>query len=108
MNKKSSKSLKMLKILGVVLIAGVIMTFGSEIGERISLPGGSAFGVDGRSQSRASADPGERCRGGPPDDAAHYPSIDDIQGEVANGLHDRGHRRGNAATMWWDLLPALQ
>ena len=28
-----------LKILGVVLIAGVIMTFGSEIGERISLPG---------------------------------------------------------------------
>ena len=39
MNKKSSKSLKMLKILGVVLIAGVIMTFGSEIGERISLPG---------------------------------------------------------------------
>ncbi len=28
-----------LKTLGVVLIAGVIMTFGSEIGERISLPG---------------------------------------------------------------------
>lgn len=28
-----------LKILGVVLIAGVIMTFGPEIGERISLPG---------------------------------------------------------------------
>jgi len=28
-----------LKILGVVLIAGVIMTFGYEIGERISLPG---------------------------------------------------------------------
>lgn len=28
-----------LKILGIVLIAGVIMTFGSEIGERISLPG---------------------------------------------------------------------
>jgi hypothetical protein len=28
-----------LKMLGVVLIAGVIMTFGSEIGERISLPG---------------------------------------------------------------------
>jgi|GEM_PF-381178 len=27
------------KILGVVLIAGVIMTFGSDIGERISLPG---------------------------------------------------------------------
>lgn len=25
-------------ILGVVLIAGVIMTFGSEIGERLSLP----------------------------------------------------------------------
>ena len=31
--------MNMLKILGVVLIAGVIMTFGSEIGERISLPG---------------------------------------------------------------------
>ena len=28
-----------LKILGVFLIAGVVMTFGSEIGERISLPG---------------------------------------------------------------------
>ena len=31
--------MNMLKILGIVLIAGVIMTFGSEIGERISLPG---------------------------------------------------------------------
>lgn len=27
------------KILGIVVIAGVIMTFGSEIGERLSLPG---------------------------------------------------------------------
>ena len=27
------------KILGVVLVAGVMMTFGSDIGERISLPG---------------------------------------------------------------------
>ena len=27
------------KILGVVLIAGVIMTFGSEIGEQFSVPG---------------------------------------------------------------------
>jgi len=31
--------MSMFKILGVVLIAGVIMTFGSDIGERISLPG---------------------------------------------------------------------
>jgi len=31
--------MNMFKILGIVLIAGVIMTFGSEIGERISLPG---------------------------------------------------------------------
>ena len=31
--------MNMLKILGIVLIAGIIMTFGSEIGERISLPG---------------------------------------------------------------------
>ena len=31
--------MNMLKILGVILIAGVIMTFGSEIGERISLSG---------------------------------------------------------------------
>ena len=31
--------MNMFKILGVVLIAGVSMTFGSEIGERISLPG---------------------------------------------------------------------
>jgi len=31
--------MNMFKILCVVLIAGVIMTIGSEIGERISLPG---------------------------------------------------------------------
>ncbi|MFZ0611985.1 MAG: hypothetical protein WAM73_07100 [Desulfobacterales bacterium] len=31
--------MNMLKILGVVLIAGVIMTFGFEIGERLSVPG---------------------------------------------------------------------
>ena len=31
--------MNMFKILGIFLIAGVIMTFGSEIGERISLPG---------------------------------------------------------------------
>jgi len=31
--------MKMLKILGVVLAAGIIMTFGSEIGERLSIPG---------------------------------------------------------------------
>ena len=28
-----------LKIFGIVLIAGIIMTFGSEIGERLSIPG---------------------------------------------------------------------
>ncbi|MGB6376478.1 MAG: hypothetical protein WBF55_13080 [Syntrophobacteria bacterium] len=28
-----------LKILGIVLIFGVIMTFGSEIGEQMSIPG---------------------------------------------------------------------
>jgi hypothetical protein len=31
--------MKMIKIFGVVLIAGVIMTFGSEIGEQLSIPG---------------------------------------------------------------------
>jgi len=31
--------MKMFKIMGIVLIAGVIMTFGSEIGERLSIPG---------------------------------------------------------------------
>ena len=31
--------MKSLKILGIVLIAGAIMTFGSEIGERLSIPG---------------------------------------------------------------------
>ena len=56
--------MNMLKILGIVVIAGIIMTFGSEIGERLSIPGGSASGADCRSQSRASANPGERCRGG--------------------------------------------
>ena len=56
-----------LKILVIVLTFGVIAIFGSEIGERISLPGAQKFGADGRSQSRTSADPGERCRGG----AAH-------------------------------------
>ena len=39
MNKKGPKSVKMFKILGVVLITGVIMTFGSEIGEQFSVPG---------------------------------------------------------------------
>ena len=28
-----------LKILGIVLIVGAIMTFGSEIGEQLSIPG---------------------------------------------------------------------
>jgi len=31
--------MKLFKILGIVLIAGVIMTFGSEIGEQLSIPG---------------------------------------------------------------------
>ena len=31
--------MKLLKILGIVLIAGAIMTFGFEIGERLSIPG---------------------------------------------------------------------
>ena len=31
--------MNMLKVFGIVLIAGVIMTFGSEIGERLSIPG---------------------------------------------------------------------
>ena len=31
--------MKILKILGIVVIAGIVMTFGSEIGERLSLPG---------------------------------------------------------------------
>ena len=31
--------MKVFKMLGIVVIAGVIMTFGSDIGERISLPG---------------------------------------------------------------------
>ena len=31
--------MKMYKILGVVLFAGVLMTFGSEIAEQFSLPG---------------------------------------------------------------------
>ena len=31
--------MKMFKIIGMVLIAGGIMTFGSELGERLSIPG---------------------------------------------------------------------
>ena len=31
--------MNMLKIFGIVLIFGVIMTFGSEIGEQLSIPG---------------------------------------------------------------------
>ena len=31
--------MKMLKILGIVLIAGIIITFGSEIGQRLPIPG---------------------------------------------------------------------
>jgi len=31
--------MKIFKILGIVVIAAVVMTFGSEIGERLSIPG---------------------------------------------------------------------
>ena len=31
--------MKMSKMFGIVLIGGVIMTFGSEIGEQLSVPG---------------------------------------------------------------------
>jgi hypothetical protein len=31
--------MNILKIMGIVLITGIIMTFGSEIGERLSIPG---------------------------------------------------------------------
>jgi len=31
--------MKILKILDIVLIAGIIMTFGSEIGQQLSVPG---------------------------------------------------------------------
>jgi len=31
--------MNILKVLGVVLIAGIIMTFGSEIGKQLSIPG---------------------------------------------------------------------
>ena len=31
--------MNMLKILGIVLIVGITMTFGSEIGEQLSVPG---------------------------------------------------------------------
>ena len=30
--------MKIFKILGIVVIAGIVMTFGSEIGERLSIP----------------------------------------------------------------------
>ena len=35
--------MNMLKILGIVLIAGIIMTFGSEIGEQLSIPGAQSL-----------------------------------------------------------------
>ena len=31
--------MNLLKILGIVVIAGIVITFGSEIGERLSIPG---------------------------------------------------------------------
>lgn len=31
--------MKLFKLLGIVLIAGIMITFGSEIGERLSVPG---------------------------------------------------------------------
>jgi hypothetical protein len=39
MNKEGPKSLKLFKILGVVMIFGVIGIFGSEIGQQFSVPG---------------------------------------------------------------------
>ena len=39
MNKKGPKSMNKFKILGVVMILGVIGIFGSEIGQQFSVPG---------------------------------------------------------------------
>jgi hypothetical protein len=35
--------MNMLKILGIVLIAGIIMTFGFEIGQQLSIPGAQSL-----------------------------------------------------------------
>ena len=35
--------MNILKILGIFLIAGIIMTFGSEIGQRLSVPGAQSL-----------------------------------------------------------------
>ena len=35
--------MNMLKIFGIVLIAGIIMTFGSEIGQKLSVPGAQSL-----------------------------------------------------------------
>ena len=52
------------KILGIVVIAGIVMTFGSEIGERFSIPEAQRLVPSAEARRRASADSGERCRGG--------------------------------------------
>ena len=39
--------MKIFKILGIIVIAGIVMTFGSEIGERLSISRGAASGADG-------------------------------------------------------------
>ncbi len=61
------------------------MVFGSEIGERISLSVGAHYGADGRSHRRTTADPGQLCRCGPPNNAARYPAIDDIVTTLPKG-----------------------
>ena len=51
------------KRLGVLVIAGIIVIGGSELGERLFSPRVSQCDPDCSSQSRASAHARERCRG---------------------------------------------
>ena len=61
--------MNILKLLAIVSVALAIMTFGSDIGEWLSIPGSESF-VDCRGQGRSSAHAGKRCRSSTTDGAA--------------------------------------
>ena len=95
--------MNMLKIAGVVLMIGVITTFGSEIGERFSLPGAehlvpTAEAIVGRPLTPVSVAgvgrrTARRCRRGVYDCRLHgTQSLDILLGQTSSGaIRLKGH-----------------
>ena len=52
------------KRVGIILLAGIIVLCGLELGARHSIPGLSGFIPSAEARGRAATDPGERGRSG--------------------------------------------